>query len=175
MNDGCESVWLRGSERRLLRDFCGKAGLSRSVIIRRGLLEFLNGKASDELLRRCLLERELDALFREERRLRRIQSKILSNAAYLRQYARQLIHGGWEEHGARFRPPLANSPNADLLIKAFEGTFHHRGCVGKRIAEISLELYPGEYGLRSLPSSDQNTRNTSVKKCSEPQGDENRE
>ena len=155
-------VWLRSGEFRVFERFCRCVGKSKSAVLRDSLLVFLNGEVKDDLVKRVVLERELERLFREEKQLRRVQNKILSNAAYLRQYAKLLVHGGWEDHTGRFRPPLASSPDSALLIKAFEGVFSHRSQIGRHIAEISLILYPGEYGLTCLPSSDQNTCYTPV-------------
>jgi hypothetical protein len=133
---------------------------------------FFKGKDVDDVIARCLLELELDSLFMEEKRLRRLSDKILSNNAYLREYARRLMIGGFEDGATKYRSPLTASPNAAVIIQTFEGIFNHRQRVGERMAEIARQLYPGEYGLNSLPSSDQNARFKPVNNVRELKGDE---
>ncbi len=152
MKNGAECFWLYGDLRRALREYCRRSQVSRSRVVRVALERFLGGEASGGFAERCLLVCELEELLGEERRIRRLQNKLLSNFVYLRGYARRVMQGGWED-SAKFRPPIANAaPNAALAIEALEGIFHNRSRIGKRIAELSLKLYPGSYDLPRFPS-----------------------
>jgi hypothetical protein len=156
------SFWLRVEEAKVLVDFCRRVGVSRSGFVRDAVLEHLKVKCYDDLVRKCGLRKELEDLFMEERRLRRLSDKILSDNVYLRPYARRLISGGMEDDAHRYRPALTSAPNAAEVILAFEGIFANRKIIGDRLVELARELYPGEYGLSSIPSSGRNNRHIPV-------------
>ena len=156
------SVSFSVEEWRVLNDFCVQLNVRRARFLHDSFVAYASKAPSDVDVKHVVLVKELEQLFREEKRLRCLNDKILSNHAYLRQYAKRLMLGGFEDSAVKYRPPLTVAPNAAEIIQAFEGIFSHRQKLGQRMAEIARELYPGEYGLQSLPSSDQNKLNTPV-------------
>jgi Arc/MetJ-type ribon-helix-helix transcriptional regulator len=157
------SVFLGEDLVRVVDGLCRRGGLSRSRFVREAVEGFLRGGKVESLVKECLLRMELDDLFREEKRLRRLSDKILADNVYLGQYAKKLMLGGFEDGAVRYRPPLTSAPNAAEVIRTFEGIFCHRLRVGKRLVEVAWQLYPGEYELSGFPSSDQNNQNRPVK------------
>jgi hypothetical protein len=127
-------------------EFCRLLKVKRSRFVRSAFLAYVAKEPDKKEVRRLLLLNELDAVFREESRVRRLSNKILANNTYLADYARKLIHGGYESDlVGKFRPSLNSGPNAALAVQAFEGLFSRRLELGKRMLEISRELYPGSY------------------------------
>jgi hypothetical protein len=129
-----------------MNDFCGQLKVKRARLLHNAFLEYVQKTPVAVEVKRVLLLNELEQIFREEARLRRLSSKILANNTYLNEYARKLIHGGYDNNlVGKFRPSLESAPNAAQAIPAFEGLFCHRKKLGERMLEICLELYPGQY------------------------------
>jgi hypothetical protein len=146
-------------------DFCRLLKVKRGQVLRDSFLAFVAKQPSRVEVQKVLLQNELDHIFREESRIRRLSSKILANNTYLNEYARKLIHGGYESvQFGKYRPSLNSGPNATLAIQAFEGLFSRRLELGKRLLEITKELYSGSYEWPLSFQSPHEDKETQIRK-----------
>jgi hypothetical protein len=126
-----------------LNDFRRRTGCSVSGFVRECVLVRLSGMDVDARIRRVLLEKEARDLLRESRGIRRMQSSILADFVYLRDYADELVKGGFKNPSfLQVRKSILKYPNGEKALEAFEHLFSQRQSIGARLCEVASELYP---------------------------------
>lgn len=144
MKNGSELVWLSSEVRGWLRKMKGETGVSVSGFIRDCVLRRLKDEHGVDVgLKRFLLLTELAGLFEEQQMLRQTQNMILANFVYLRDYAEELMKGGYSNPTfVKLRKSILSYPGSERAVKALEHVFGRREQIGLRMCELIVQLYP---------------------------------
>jgi len=147
-----EFVWLSGEQRNVLYKIAKDTGKGKSRVLREAFLVFME-KSAQDFVEECMLDRKLKRLEKESKQLRRVQSLILRDRAYLRGYVDKVMKGEWTIDGmsGRRRPPLPETPGAALSARALEGIFARRAEIGRQAAELAVKRWPGSYMVGATP------------------------
>lgn len=138
------SVWFYGDNDRLLRRVAKGSGVAFNRLVNWAVQDLLRrGEYGDvRFLEELKLEAEVACLVGEANRLVRLQSAILKHGPYLKSYVDVLVEGG--RLSKDYRERLDQLPGGVKAVDALERIFGRRQAISRRLAEVAVELLPGE-------------------------------